>query len=805
MAYGLKYQSDFYNSPPFRTAISVKIYREDYVGDVINVRTSEVSIEYNYVDDNTPIIGKGAKVTVYAPSGDMSFLEDLLLSYEKQFLCTIEYGGVIVFRGYSVCDLNERQLLPYALITLNFTDYLRRTEVKHTTMLQPIGGISNLMTLVSALLTETELDFPLLVNSTLFEDSMDMGDDETFLPQLFVQNSIFYRDNFDYDSIYVAINKALSAFNAFIYSFNDRFIIERQEDITRDGNWVLYDSLEVDSSGRSGTVVPSLRQSINKQAGDFRYVKMSQVIEYNSGLNTLVLRLMDKKLDTLVFNDWPDASSIYKISTCPPLAGTLQYRTWYIHEDFINITVGADRNDLSQWIRYTPTEPFTNGLCYSFAIYFNKNVDDDTILTIAYSQSTDMDVSEMYHIGMYYFLRIDGGPYSDWFLSMSGPKTRDDIYGQSGKVGLNLIGPNSAWYNHTAFNYQIVSLTDEKETKWNLNHEFNLSKLELREYNTPAGLYTVLPGGLHEALGSPEFQKLTITFCSPQYTVRKALKRIWQYPNLFASNVYTGDIVASISAEEIDNKITYVLNRDFIKIEEVDLHLFDLENLNYSNALLELDGFTRTNRWTSENSTLPIPLYEVFAKCKFRKYGRTIHNLKATIICDHVLKPFCLLTDNTIRNTNNEVITFLINGYTWDLVNATYDIDAEEYTEEEVIVDGVTYDSSGEQEGEDTPPEDAPYVYSISRMRMLLDIVVLKWHPVTGGITGYIVQRNPRYQVVTNTMVDGWTSIYKGTKTTAIESIKGAPFVKDTPIYYRVCAYNEAGNGPWSNVVQIIY
>lgn len=808
MAYGLKYQSDFYNTPPFKTAVSVKIYKDDYTGAVTNVRTSEVSIEYNYVDDNTPIIGKGARIVIIANSSDMSYLEDLLLSYEKQFLCTIEYGSTVVFRGFSICDINERQLLPFAEITLQFTDYLHRTEGKYPTILQPIGGVNDLLTLVASLLMETELDFPLLINSTLFEDDMDMGTTDSFLPQVVLQNSIFYSDSYTHDNIYDAINKALSSFSAFIYTYNDQFIIERQEDITRTGDWVTYNNVEFDSDDSGvmpvGAVISSLRQSINKQAGDFEYIDMSQIIEYNSGLHTLILRLMDKKLDTLIFNDWPDADSIRTTPYYSPLADTLDYRNWYIHEDFTNIKVGEDRNGIAQWIHYTPSETFVKGLCYSFAVYFNQGSDEDTALSIAYSQGTDMDVSAMFHVGMYFFLRFDGGPYSDFFLTMTGPKTGGDPRGISGEVQLNLVGPNSIWYRSDCYNYQTIALSaDDKEKKWDLSKEFNFSDMPVRLYNSGGGLFDQHNEGLQALLGFPEYQKFIITFCSPQYTVHEASQRIWQYPHLFADDVYTGDISVSVNAEEIDNKITYVLNQNFIKTEEVDLHLFDLENLNYANALLEEDGFTRTNLWTSENSSVPIPLYEIFAKCKFRKYGRTIHNLKASILTNTILKPFCLITDNNILNESGQVITFLLNGYTWDLVNARYDINAEEYTEEEVIVDGVTYDSSGEQEGMNTPPAYAPQIQSISRTPLLRQAIV-RWTPVIGGVTGYILQRMPRYSVVQMSFISEWTAIYSGTETTALDGFFG-PFTAGMTISYRVCAFNSAGNSSWSNTAQITY
>lgn len=811
MAYGLKYQSDFTNTPPYYTAVSVKIYKDGYSGDVIDVRTSEVNITYNYDNDETPIIGKGAKVVIIANSDDMSYLEDLLLSYEKQFMCTIEYDGTIVFRGFTICDINERQLLPYAEVTVEFTDYLHRSEGKYPTLLQPIGGTTNLLSLINALLTETGLEFPLLVNSTLFEDSMSMTAVDTFIPQVLLQNSIFYSDSYSYDNIYEAINKALKSFNAFLYSYNDQWIIERQEDITRIGDWVAYDDADLDSeySGEvpEGEVTASQQQSINKQNGDFEYTEMTQVAEYNSGLHTLILNLMDKKLDTLVFNDWPSPDSIMTNPYFVPEAGTIEYRTWYIHPDFTNVEVGKDMHDIADYIHYTTSPTFVKSLSYEFAVYFNTKEDVNTVLNISYSNGTDRDMSDAYWVGMYYFLRLDGGPYSNYFVTLSGPISATDKQGLGGPKQINLIGPLSIFYAQTAgycYNYQITHLDGGNEAKkWDLNMDFDFTNTPVRIYNNGT-TYIQYNEGLYNLLSQPEYQKLIISFACPQFSIQPVETTIWSYPHLF-DEVYLGDISIGINAEEIENKITYVLNENFVKTEEMDLYLFDLANLNYANALLELDGFTRTNLWTSENSSTPIPLYEIFAKCKFRKYGRTIHNLKATIKTNEILKPFCIITDDTILNNSSEIITFLLNGYSWDLVNATYDINAEEYTEEEVIVDGVTYDSDGLPEGQDEPPTLYSTIWSVARGRTRSPIYI-QWTQVAGGITGYVLQRKPYYSFVLSSWVNSFKQIFMGNETTFVDDIaREGPLPVGTTITYRVAAMNSEGAGPWSSEAPIIY
>jgi len=809
MAYGLKYRSTFGNTPPFYAVVSVEINKKDYSGTVIDIRVSDLQIESNYINDDTPVIGKGAKVSIIADLENMTFLEDLLLSAEKEFECIIKYNGEVAFRGWSLCDLNERQLLPYAVVTIEFTDYLHRTEGKYPSTLQPIGGVSNLMSIVQSILAATGFEFPLYVNSTLFENSMDQGVGNTFLPQVLVQNSAFYENSYSYDNIYDAVNKALKSFSAFIYSYKDMWFIERQEDITRNGNWVRYDPNDLDSDYDSegdiptGLSVPNVKLEINKQAGDFEYVDLSQVAEYDSGVHTLILKLRDKKLDSLIFNDWPAPDQIFKTAFYAPLAGTLEYRIWYVHEDFTDLTNGTDRRDINEWIHYTPSETFVKGLCYNFAVYFNQDSDNPTVLSIAYSQATNQNMTDILRVGLFFFLRIDGGPYSNFFIKLSPPlATALPYYDESAGVEcINLIGPISVYYNNAqAYNAQefVISEDGEKERTWNLSKEFDFTNVPVRLYNNGT-TFIYYPNGLLDLLGDPEYQKFNITFCSPLYSFHKSNYSVYEFPNLFA-DVYLGDINVGVNAEEIDNEITYVLNKDFIKTKDVDLYLFDLKNLNYSNALLELDEFTRTSLWTSENSPIPIPLYEVFAKCLFRKYGRTIHRLKATIKYDGILKPFTVITDNKILNSDSsdsETITFLLNKFTWNPINGTYNITADEYTEEEVIVDGVTYDSEGNPEEENVAPDTPTGLSALMYPVLFFNPIYVKWNAVPGGVDGYILSRRP--YVAGGTLVDFSKLIYVGNAPICMDFLLDIRAkVTFCTVYYKVACYRGTMTSPYS-------
>ena len=661
MAYGLRYQSDFYNY--FGTLVSVKIYKQDYADSVEDdIRVQSVTIEANYQNDNTPIIGKGAKIVLVADSLDMSYLRDMLLSYERQFLCVIEYDSVVVFRGYSLCDLNERQLLPFALVTIEFTDYMRRLDGKYSDSLKDYGGRSTVLQLVEEMLSLTNLDYPLYVNSTLFEDSMNMATTDTFLPQVFVQNANYFSNSYTYDNIYEAINKTLQPFGAFLYSYNDKWIIERQEDITRDGAWVQY-------AAGVGVSTASLKQKIYKQGSDgenFEYVGSSQIIEYDAGLHTLILSLKDKKLETLVFNNY--TTDMLSTADATPDAGTLEQHQWYKYSTMPNPTIGENYEDLSTWVRFV-TDAYDRGLCYNFLVQFNgftdmessgASTDNPTILNINYTMSTDLSTANWYKVKVRFLLRLDGGNYSDYWLQSALSVT--------GEQQLYLYPPSGIYQSADPANFCINTATieiSEGNINWAIDKTFNLTDKRIRNMgndNTYDNLW--------DMLDYVKYQKFTIIFLPLWYTNDDNNN----YPTTLVTHNYLGNIQAQVSAEDINNRIEYHLNQDFVKTDEIDLYLFDLDNFNYSNGLLLADQETLTNLWTSENSAVACPLYEVFAKSKFRKYGRTIHRLKGSILIDKPLKPFCLIQDDTILDESDGVITFLLNGFTWDLNKGVYDI-----------------------------------------------------------------------------------------------------------------------------------
>jgi len=145
------------------------------------------------------------------------------------------------------------------------------------------------------------------------------------------------------------------------------------------------------------------------------------------------------------------------------------------------------------------------------------------------------------------------------------------------------------------------------------------------------------------------------------------------------------------------------------------------------------------------------------------------------------------------------VISFLLNGFTWDLVNGTYDIEAEEYSEENVIVDGVEYD----EEGEIIYPTPATPIWSSCWMETsgYRHPIHLSWEPVEGGMIGYRVEQEPFYfPPILGTggrWVNAWHQVWHGVNTNCVIEQNPSADSAQT-VHFRVCAYNPTDQSAWS-------
>jgi len=790
MAYGTKYQSNFYNR--FGKLVQIQLAQEDYVGGVTDIRTSEVIIEVNYKDINTPMIGTGVKIIIENEQG-FGYLDELLTSKEKEFQCTIIYGGATVFKGFSVCDLNEQDFLPISKITLQFTDYLHRLDGYYMTALADMGEKSTVFEMLSDIRTEIGLHPNIHVNSTLFENSMAMGATDSFMEQVYIENSLYYSDQANYDDAYKALNKTLLSFGAFFYSYGDRWILERIEDVPRTGNWQYF------ATSTTGVSVASEKQEYNKQDGDFLYIDTSQKIEYNSGLQKFILNLKEKEYDSLTFNTY-DPETIIPIADSIPDPGALELRKWYIYDACQALEKIYSFRRIETCLKYrvpdaanTTDNPLVYGIYYEFEVQFNVNEDVPSELNISYSMSADLSTGPVESVTLTYTLRVDGGACSGMFLSPIELQDGYTLYDPT--IELSPAGLISS-------KFDTVASLSSYDRVWTVNSTIPLTE---RHVN---GVTGAVHDSLWERLGRPTKQKFIITF----YPIKGQLRyqvlyhgHPWQVPLIN----WIGDIAITVSSESTPNKITYSVNEDFITTEELDIDVFDLSSVNFCNGPMVDDGYgeyQKTNLWVSENCPTESPLMDILAKDRFRNNYRTKHVLKSTISFDGHLKPFSILTDDHLAKDSSSNLTLLLTGYTWDLNNGTYDIVAEEYTDEEIIIAEVTLDSSGnpvEGESEGSTTLTAPTISSVTQPTAG-DHLLIEWTEVTGA-TGYRVRRSPRWYIPSYDPDNPiWAyderEVYSGSSLFFTDDIQEEGIAEHgMNVIYRVCAYNSNVNSPYSS------
>jgi hypothetical protein len=453
---------------------------------------------------------------------------------------------------------------------------------------------------------------------------------DTFLCQTWMENSEFYINQDEYDNTYTVLNKMLLSFGAYLYQYGQKWIIERIENVSRVGDWVYYVH---DST--SGVGIATLKQSLNKQAGDFKYCDESQILQYNSGIKTLKLNLLDKELNTLVPNNY-DADTVTTITDETPEAGSLSTKTFYTNINNTALDSGLVYGEMSHYFYWQagplPAWQYRGGLYYVFSVQFNAST-KPTSLQVNYKTEL-LTTSGVGIVQMRFFIRVNSGTKAGYYLARA---ETGDLYCREED---SVIPP-----------YVFV-----KE----FSGDAVLNSMSVSEILDLKSIWT--------ELGSPAIQDFIIGFL-PAY-IQLSGDESWVYltPNCI------GDFEIKIDPEKQNNSITTIINDNFIKKEENEIDLFDLNNINYSNGLEYTSAGAKTSAWSTTGGAPYTSLVNLFIKDRFRKYSATARNIAAKILYDGYIKPFALLTDNDLVG-----LTFVISKYNWDLVNGTYEIEAEEY------------------------------------------------------------------------------------------------------------------------------
>lgn len=662
MAYGLKYQSNFYNR--LGSLVSIELYKDGYSDSITDIRIQSVSLEWGLEDFDHPIAGTIVNMVIANDTEIFNPFEDLLKAYPKDFKCIIKYNGEIVFEGFNIVELNEITLLKYNTIAIKFVDYLSMLQYDYLTELEEMSSQSRILTLIQEGLINTGLIRDLYINSTLFERNTEESDSEnvyTCFYHTYSENCVFYKDPFTYQNTYVVLSEILKSFSAFLYSFGNKWVIERYEDIGRDGDWVVYD-LE-SSDLLHGEFASNLKQEYNKQNDNFHYLEARQKLNYKPGVQKIKIELNEKELTTLVFNEFEDNPP----TTDQQWPTSLSPRKWYVHEDIPLFESGTQLGEIDiycKWNSGAGTQ-YSRGIFYHFILSTNDHygVKADNSLSVEFKFTSERRTAS----GGIGFGSVDvvGIPV---FLYLN---IRSGYYVKLDEDGTISLQTNPCWVTGSIGEEFVID--DE-----NPQNVLTFSK-------------TFHFADVYETLGDVDEIPIIIGIHTPYWQTEEPVD------SGYLSVVYVGDFSVRFDSEYEDNEIEAYIDKNYYNTEEVSLTLYDLPNWNFASGFFRQWGslfanMEKSEEWYSENYDVSSPsrLIDNFLYNRYRRSAGSRSILNALISIDEYLKPFSIITDNNIQEQGEEssggITKFIIMKYVWDLVNGTYDIEAEEYSDTDITI-----------------------------------------------------------------------------------------------------------------------
>ncbi|MGM0504720.1 MAG: hypothetical protein ACQESQ_08880 [Bacteroidota bacterium] len=650
MAYGKIYTGYTYNY--YDKKIDVDIYKKDYTGSVTDINLASINILYN---QSMQIISKSADIE-FINTLEFDTFDDLLRNYERQYKCIItDNTGFQHFEGYMVVDINEQTFLDNSKIKLTFTDYIKRLKDKEPpNVFNVLGQRKKIIEIINDCLKATGFEKSLYINSLLFHENNTMTGGHTLFEQVYVDTDLFWENNIEKTSVLDVLNAILLAFNAFLFEYNSAWYIERYDEIVKTGH--VWTQFAYDST--TPVTLANKRQAYTKQSGDFDYVGASQSISYVSGLNEYELMLDLKKYLTMVYNNFDeDVADLVDSYGVPHPA----LREW---EYTKNTETGYETN-------------IYKGLRSELAIQYPVWLTVSKIGTSWQSELSYNDNDEFVKRGI--FTKFACSVTDDTAL-----KLKWKAYKYSGPTPEFV---RVYWYLRDAATNTYFIHYNETSKEWEYVMGIPDDKVNYEEINVenfgPAGLIDVdinIP--LSDITGIPTGdQEFVFGVC---YIVYKSSVDSELHVCDFTIH---GDFAITASNSVDNNNILATINEGFINKKSESLTIFDIENLNLKNGLYinDAETYIRTSDWTDDAGTNYTSLIDHLLKSKYKFFNRNRLKLNGTLISENNMKPLSILYDNNLQRDGG-TIPILLKSYKYNVVDCTYEIETDEYSEDGIIL-----------------------------------------------------------------------------------------------------------------------
>jgi hypothetical protein len=717
MALGIKYSGTFYNIND--QAVKVDILTEGYASTVYPLRIQSIKISQEWNDYHTATMGQGCELVLVNIDSDWNFFEELMICEEQEFLLRVTFVSTVVFEGWVLTDIQEQQILDYAIINIKAANYLAQlTEVKTCTCVEG-AAVWTLIDYIRSILTKTGILNNIHVNCSLYETSMT---NERLMTDLYLHKHLFFegeeRDSkLKYMNLLDMLNMLLKSYNIYVYAWDQAWYVERYQDLFSEdsvGNNRSYVQYNIST----GAIVSSYEVSepILSAQNDFKYTDTSQTLQYGKGYKAINVNCVSHKDHNLVNESFADAVSHFFYDPIPFNA----IEKWYYGVGSYYGKGGAiDYGE--DWVQYLNPEIIStslySGLGAKFLVRGNKSGEGSVRVNFR-RQLTEEELKIVLNDST-----------SGW--------TWDTDYVYGVYIGFRIV---LMFYDPERGDYQCY-YWDNKNQEWKVNDGYSwTSALTASMYWMGGGEGKWLTAYKYDKEGDYYYWEFDQTFpFSPDTCANHDIfkeETVWELrllPCRFYFD-YAGPggpdgtntidirnplfrkirVTATDNEDDEDLEVTGEIDVNRFSELDTDLDIYDHTDHGAANtawvntAILPLEG-TYTpiypSAWLDKRTRIEsplriIPLQEHFLEDIFQFYNRPRKKLVTSIRYDDVIPPFSFIRDLHIER-DASTIDLLLLSYVWDLNSMIYEIEAEEYVTDEGyrLVDGEMVSPSPNPDG----------------------------------------------------------------------------------------------------------
>ena len=670
MAYGTKYQLPF-SSPT--TSGTVYLKKEDYTGAVTTLRIAGngTGLEFHseLSDWFNPIIQQKLIIKFINDGADFFDYIDLFELEERQFqvLLEMDYTSetITVFEGWVNSEIIQQKYINKSIVTLSATNYVSKLEYHFDTDIDTLNEISLIDFINKALLGTGKSDnvrlncqlWPEGTNPLLYSANTAFADVGLF-------SEIFWKNNIErYNSLEV-IQTILKTFDCFIYWWDGYWIIERYRDIYAGS--INYNQYTITNSYSYGDGVSEFsRTNEITDIWDLVWENMEQTIFMIPGYNEFRILLNQKLFLNLTINDFTEGIEQGTTKPDPPRRGWLfwtgnDYESFGASKDNIINSIyrlGEDMNP-SWFDPGSVTDPayweYQRGITTMFKI---TNLDSGNLsLNLRWKyqavRTTAGKDPEEHKFLQYYYLRI---------------KDTD----------------NYIYYNTDDDEWQLKNYAYEKDC-CNVSSSMGTAlynednKIYEKEYSIsiPLDEVTDLPVGDISFILMIGLNIIRIDNGADVYTYGPA------------GEAYFGDVLITINTDNQENLIKGTLANNVLQSKEINIDIFDSDNLNYKNALLTNTNYVdRVEKWV-EGDEVADPVHtlaEWLLIGKFQLFNKNRKKIKGRIKTNRILRPYELFYDSKDATSDLGDKKYILGSYIYYPALGEYEVTLMEYNNEDSI------------------------------------------------------------------------------------------------------------------------